>query len=983
MVNNLEMQIFLRELLENTIGTVMIEEDNWNFPNDFQTIPRGYFSDRLKKSDAINSRTALRLMQLFSYLLTSDNLSGKYQKPQAIKAANEILAIFNEWFNVDVSLWHNEHEADNSASRHHILYCLENILNKCIGKSTVPIEEISLFLNSYLEKITADYRISEFPAILGDAPYGQTECFIGREEISHRIVELLMNNEQCYLHGIGGIGKTEIAKDVFKRIHKLPSSETKITHILWVDYVENSFAISLIRALGFQETSLNKVFQQAVDEINSYGKHLLLIVDNVENPKDDKLFSLTSYLNCRMLITSRCDGYKNLKRIPIPSLDKEYCKQLFEYYYTIEKNDSIVNKILELADYHTVTIELLAKIADTEEKTLSDFYQTLIECGFRIGSELVSSAHEKLHDEAQVIEQLVKLFKVYGYTESEQKILIQTSTIPNIPFLFIQAKKWFGITNRTDITHLAEKGWIKKESLYTAGQNQYRYIMHSVIASAVRAQFMDRLYDLCQGFIYEITLDMKKCVNENDDFKKGLIQFSWSLNDIFNGDFHSETDGEFLWALSEIYRDIGFYTRAISILDRLLVIYENLYGQDCIQQCSVWNNKGMMAYELSHFEEALSYYEKCASIQKEHKMTLSAERINHAKLELNIGKIYIKYDYIKAIPYFDDAYSILKSELGENACDTLNALTHRAIIKKYEGNPQETERIFLEVLDKINDIDDRNYQLLKAALSHHLGNLYSDYVPEKAMPYFETARDIFSRLLSPTNPDTIDVMNSICAFESSQNGSSEQLLIDMKEILRLYEKIYGHYDPNVAVEYVNIGLCLANMNRHKPALEHYEEALRIYKIVYNGEDNAEFAYIYTNIGAVYCQMEKLSDAIENDLKAIKILEKAYPDKRNLDLATAYSDIADAYLGLEDIDETQKYLNYAFEILDNMVEETSEYYYLPCSTLASLLEAFQDYENAGNMYLHTVNIMLANGYTEHEPTIIMFRDKAAEMYSKKS
>lgn len=983
MVNNLEMQIFLRELLENTIGTVMIEEDNWNFPNDFQTIPRGYFSDRLKKDAAINSRTALRLMQLFSYLLTSDNLSGKYQKPQAVKAANEILTIFNEWFNVDVSLWHNEHEADNSDNRHHILCCLEEVLNICIDKYTVPVEEISLFLKSYLEKITADCRISEFPTIRGDVLYGQTEWFIGREELSSRIVGLLINNEQCYLHGIGGIGKTEIAKDVLKKIHKLPSSETKITHIWWVDYVENSFAISLIRTLDIQETSLNKAFQQAVDKINSYGNHLLLIVDNVENPKDDKLFSLTSYLNCRVLITSRCDGYKNLKRIPIPSLDKEYCKQLFEHYYTIEKNDSIVNKILELADYHTVTIELLAKIADTEEKTLRDFYQTLIECGFRIGNELVSSAHEKLHDEAQVIEQLVKLFKVYGCSDSEQNILIQTSAIPNIPFIFTQAKKWFGITNRTDINHLVEKGWIKKESSYKAGQNQYRYIMHSVIASAVRAQFIDRLYDLCQGFIYEITLDMKKCVNENDDFKKGLIQFSWSLNDIFNGDFHSETDGEFLWALSEIYRDIGFYTRAISILDRLLVIYENLYGQDCIQQCSVWNNKGMMAYELSHFEEALAYYEKCTAIQEKHTMTESAERINHAKLELNIGKIYIKYNYRKAVQYFDDAYSILKAELGENACDTLNALTHKAIIKKYQGEPEETERIFLEVLDKINDIDNRDYQLLKAAVSHHLGDMYADRVPSKAMHYFETARDIFSRLLSQTNPDTVDVLNSICAFESSHGENSEQLLTDMKELLGLYEEIYGHYDPNVAVEYVNIGLYLANMNQNEPAIEYYEEALRIYKIVYNGEDNAEFAYIYTNIGAVYCQMGKLSDAVENDLKAIKILEKAYPDKRNLDLADAYSDIADAYLGLENVDETQKYLNYAFEILDDMVKETSEHYYLPCSTLASLLEALRDYKNAENMYLHTVNLMLSNGYTEDEPTVIMFRDKAAEMHSKQA
>lgn len=104
-------------------------------------------------------------------------------------------------------------------------------------------------------------------------------------------------------------------------------------------------------------------------------------------------------------------------------------------------------------------------------------------------------------------------------------------------------------------------------------------------------------------------------------------------------------------------------------------------------------------------------------------------------------------------------------------------------------------------------------------------------------------------------------------------------------------------------------------------------------------------------------MEKLGDAFENDLKAIKILEKAYPDKRNLDLADAYSDIADAYLGLENIDETQKYLNHAFKILDSMIKKTSEYYYLPCSTLASLLEALQDYENAEHMYLHTAQLMV--------------------------
>ena len=72
-------------------------------------------------------------------------------------------------------------------------------------------------------------------------------------------------------------------------------------------------------------------------------------------------------------------------------------------------------------------------------------------CGFRIGNENVVTAHEKLHDEDRVIEQLIKLFRVYDCSEAERNLLIQASTIPNIPFLFTQAQRWFGISYRTDI----------------------------------------------------------------------------------------------------------------------------------------------------------------------------------------------------------------------------------------------------------------------------------------------------------------------------------------------------------------------------------------------------------------------------------------------------------------------------------------------------------------------------------------------------
>ena len=43
---------FLRTLLENCIGTVMIEWEQWNFPSP--SFDRGYFNSRLKQAMPIN-----------------------------------------------------------------------------------------------------------------------------------------------------------------------------------------------------------------------------------------------------------------------------------------------------------------------------------------------------------------------------------------------------------------------------------------------------------------------------------------------------------------------------------------------------------------------------------------------------------------------------------------------------------------------------------------------------------------------------------------------------------------------------------------------------------------------------------------------------------------------------------------------------------------------------------------------------------------
>ena len=218
--------------------------------------------------------------------------------------------------------------------------------------------------------------------------------------------------------------------------------------------------------------NIEQAFQAAIKIVNSYKNRLLIVIDNVDNLDHEREASISEYLHCRVLITSRCKGFASLTEIPVPPLTQGDCLKLFYAYYHGSKDDITLLKIVELCDCLPLAVELFAKIADTEELLIYEFYQTLLRCGFDLSSEEVTATHEKLHSEGTVIQQLSKVFRVYGHCPEEQVLLVQISTIPNIRFFFAQAKKWFSLKNRTPLNHLEGQGWIKREALYDNGRNR-------------------------------------------------------------------------------------------------------------------------------------------------------------------------------------------------------------------------------------------------------------------------------------------------------------------------------------------------------------------------------------------------------------------------------------------------------------------------------------------------------------------------------
>lgn len=157
-------------------------------------------------------------------------------------------------------------------------YSEEPILaNAVINKFTKVDEKFNEY-DERLDKLEEERDIAsncdqEYPRFYKKYPYKMTEHFIGRDNIITSAMDTIIAGRPVLLHGIGGIGKTEIAKAILNRIMDIPVAEHGIKFILWVHYSENNFARSLIEAMDLDSSAhdMDRKFQEALGIINQYN----------------------------------------------------------------------------------------------------------------------------------------------------------------------------------------------------------------------------------------------------------------------------------------------------------------------------------------------------------------------------------------------------------------------------------------------------------------------------------------------------------------------------------------------------------------------------------------------------------------------------------------------------------------------------------------------------------------------------------------
>lgn len=771
------------------------------------------------------------------------------------------------------------------------------------------------------------------PEYISDPPTDIDSFYVDRTMLENELwTAFILAGKSALLYGMGGIGKTEMAKAVLKKIYSLPCDVTGIYQIAWVTYTNGKLKDSLIEAFydtkGY--TDRDEAWEHVYNRIQTQREKLLIVIDNVEMIEQDRDIERVGDLPCRILVTSRTEKIGGLYRCSVDHLPEEDCRDIFYHYYVGNHDNHYLDKILRLIEYHTVMLELLAKTANMEEKTLQEFYELLVQKGFRMSNEEVDSHHPLLQSEKRVTEQLKILFTISKCRIQDKDLLCQLSVIPAIPFQYKAVRNWIEIQHKSQLEYLVKTGWLKSD-----GKLVSTYIMHSVIASAIRFQNEECLYEKCRYVIHSITKEMECKEQEHGSEKSYLIPFSWSISDVLRDHLCDEQDAEFLTNLAYVYYDIGNYDNAYQFFQRALEIDERVTGPDSITVSSDYYNLADVSYNMYQFSKSLLYLRKALAIRKKH---YSSDDIGVVVLIKLLAGIYVKLnrpdraealyswaadkfernpktdilqlstlysdmasffrergypgDYEKAKIYYQKTEQGMKQIYGDKPHPEMAAFYDEyALLYDNMGKYSEA----LSLLQKALEIKQKTLKKEHPDIVQSYGSIGLIYYElteyDKALDYLNEALEIADKIWSGPFSFKSDIYNNLGLVYRSKGDyqKAEELY---GRALRIREEIYTPDHPMVLATKNNIAQVYASEERYSEAISLFETVIRKYR-GNSTEDSVFLATIYDNLSTAYREMERYNDAIDICTKGLNIRKNIY-GKKSLDYAISLNNLALIY-----------------------------------------------------------------------------------------
>jgi len=600
----------------------------------------------------------------------------------------------------------------------------------------------------------------------------QTVELIGRGEtmaLLHEAIIKPQSGSHLLVNGMGGVGKTAICKTL---AHRCASA---VNAMVWLDGqagVEQGLQNELTGRLDIdlqQADWLNAL----IDKLNQTQPPAVLFIDNIDDSDANRsTVSKLQKLHWHIVATSREQLSHFHHKYPIDVLPHELCIELFKRHYDMDvcdEDNPCLDELITLAGRHTLTVELLAKIASDGLLELPELLNQVQQTGFDLTS-LTDTEATALHSGTELQQQqrqhqlhqhLTKLFQLANLSDDLQRLL---RLIAVLPYQGYHGKQqlmtWLGLTSTTPLITLVKKGWLQRDL--------HNFAMHPVVAFMAKQQiapdlpeladeltaFADRFFDWLQPsttghWIEQVGYQpqLEALIAEfNDDNKiKALL-----LDNL----------GLMLKAKGMFAEALPLYQQA---LDIMLAVHSEYNSKNSPEVATARNNLADAYYRIGQYEKALGYFKLALeSGIKE----LKEDHPDVAAIRNNLGGVYDELgQYDKAIEYYQLA---LKSDLKTYGEDHLQVAIYRNnLALTYDSLEQYDTAIEYFLLALKSDL--KTYGENHPEVARRRNNLAMTYVNlgqySQAREQYRLACACFERFFEPDHHYVQMVKNNMAVLK--------------------------------------------------------------------------------------------------------------------------------------------------------------------------------------------------------------------------
>jgi hypothetical protein len=280
--------------------------------------------------------------------------------------------------------------------------------------------------------------------------------------------KLEYSSKVVLINGIGGIGKTVLATAY---IHERAES---YDHLVWINRGEdlidsialNEYLADSLNLPFEQEEELDVRFRRVLRRLHQLQGKNLMVIDNVQEQVAQKTIynHLSGLPNWSIVLTSRL-GLEGFDTVRLDIIDPEDAKSLFRTYFNGPTTGNELEELLEEIGYHTLTIELLAKLLDKLNNLISIRELTKYLQNKQLDNPSLQEKIQTNHSEEErsIFLHLMKAFELIKLSEREKWLLKQFVALPLEQYSVLEVSDFVQEEplklNRV-LNSLVKKGWL-------------------------------------------------------------------------------------------------------------------------------------------------------------------------------------------------------------------------------------------------------------------------------------------------------------------------------------------------------------------------------------------------------------------------------------------------------------------------------------------------------------------------------------------